>query len=243
MRDPYQVLGVSPSASDDEIKKAYRSLSKKYHPDANINNPNKDALTEKFKEVQNAYDQVMDMRKRGVHGTSGQYSQGTYQNGYGQSYGQQTQYSDFEDIFNTFFGGAYGGYGNQQRQYQRQYQSQDEMYFSAVKNYIMQGYYGDALNVLSQMSNRNAQWYYYSALCHAYTGNNITALEHARTAVSMEPGNMEYARLLDQLQSGRAQYRRRSYTYNNPMAAYGNCCYQIIVWNMILNCCCGPRIC
>ena len=42
MRDPYQVLGVSRGASDEEIKKAYRSLSRKYHPDANVNNPNKD---------------------------------------------------------------------------------------------------------------------------------------------------------------------------------------------------------
>ena len=54
MRDPYQVLGVSRGASDEEIKKAYRSLSRKYHPDANVNNPNKDAAEEKFKQVQQA---------------------------------------------------------------------------------------------------------------------------------------------------------------------------------------------
>ena len=50
--DPYKVLGVSPSATDEEVKKAYRNLSKKYHPDANVNNPNQDEYEEKFKEVQ-----------------------------------------------------------------------------------------------------------------------------------------------------------------------------------------------
>ena len=48
MMNPYQVLGISPGASDDEIKKAYRALSRKYHPDANINNPNKAQAEEKF---------------------------------------------------------------------------------------------------------------------------------------------------------------------------------------------------
>ena len=59
MTDPYQVLGVTRSASDEEIKKAYRNLSRKYHPDANVNNPNKAQAEEKFKQIQTAYQQVI----------------------------------------------------------------------------------------------------------------------------------------------------------------------------------------
>ena len=51
MQDPYSILGVSRDASDEEIKKAYRKLSRIYHPDANINNPNKDQAEAKFKEI------------------------------------------------------------------------------------------------------------------------------------------------------------------------------------------------
>ena len=61
MNDPYSVLGISRGATDDEIKKAYRALSRKYHPDANINNPNKDQTEAKFKEVQQAYQQIMQL--------------------------------------------------------------------------------------------------------------------------------------------------------------------------------------
>ncbi len=65
MMNPYQVLGVTPGASDEEIKKAYRTMSRKYHPDANVNNPNKAAAEEKFKEVQQAYDQIMKEKQQG----------------------------------------------------------------------------------------------------------------------------------------------------------------------------------
>ena len=66
MSDPYRVLGVSRDASEDEIKKAYRALSRKYHPDANVNNPNKAQAEERFKEVQQAYDQIMKERQQGA---------------------------------------------------------------------------------------------------------------------------------------------------------------------------------
>lgn len=75
--DPYQVLGVTRGASDEEIKKAYRNLSRKYHPDANINNPNKAAAEEKFKQVQQAYDQIMKEKEMGGFGDFGF---GGYQN-------------------------------------------------------------------------------------------------------------------------------------------------------------------
>ena len=67
MNDPYQVLGISRSASSDDIKKAYRNLSRKYHPDANINNPNKTQAEERFKEIQQAYKQIMDEKENGYY--------------------------------------------------------------------------------------------------------------------------------------------------------------------------------
>lgn len=62
MTDPYKVLGVSPNASDDEIKAAYRQLAKKYHPDNYANNPLADLAEEKMREINEAYDMIQSMR-------------------------------------------------------------------------------------------------------------------------------------------------------------------------------------
>lgn len=73
MTDPYSVLGVSRNASDDEIKKAYRELAKKYHPDQYNQTPLADLAGEKMSEVNSAYDQIMNERSGGNRGGSGYY--------------------------------------------------------------------------------------------------------------------------------------------------------------------------
>ena len=79
MKDPYSILGVSQSASDDEVKRAYRELAKKYHPDNYINNPLADLAQEKMKEINEAYDTIVKMRAGGTSssGYSGSYSGGS----------------------------------------------------------------------------------------------------------------------------------------------------------------------
>ena len=84
MKDPYSVLGVSQSASDDEIKKAYRELARKYHPDNYQNNPLADLAEEKMKEINEAYDAITKQRAGGggyqQQPTGGSYG-GAYQTG------------------------------------------------------------------------------------------------------------------------------------------------------------------
>ena len=85
MNDPYKVLGVSPNASNDEVKRAYRELVKKYHPDNYVNNPLADLAEEKMKEINEAYDAIMKGRAGGNGNSSGgsSYSGGSYSHGGG----------------------------------------------------------------------------------------------------------------------------------------------------------------
>ena len=63
MTDPYKVLGISPNATDDEVKAAYRAMARKYHPDNYINNPLADLAQEKMQEINEAYDAIQSMRQ------------------------------------------------------------------------------------------------------------------------------------------------------------------------------------
>lgn len=267
--NPYDVLGVRPDASEDEIKKAYKALSRKYHPDANINNPNKEQAEEKFKQVQQAYSQIMDARKHGANGYGGSsYGSGTY-GGYGSGYGNSGSYEsgnsggfggygsngsggynsggfgdwDFGGFdFGGFgnFGGFGTGYGSAGNYGNSSNMSEDEMHMRAAANYINNQHYAEALNVLNTISNKNATWYYYSAIANKGVGNNVQALEHARMASSMEPNNATYQQLVRTFESGGSWYTSRQSSYggmptiicSNPLLA---CCLA----NLCCNACCA----
>lgn len=231
MPDPYSVLGVDRNASDDELKKAYRSLSRKYHPDANINNPHKDEAEAKFKEVQQAYQQIMDERERGYTSGGGGSSSGSG-SGYGGSF--YGGYGPFGG-FGSFDG--YGGYGQSGESDSRR--ETTDPHLKAAANYIRSGHYREALNVLDGIRERNALWYFYSASANSGLGNNVTALEHAREAVRLEPENIQYRMLLERMESGGTWYQQRQTMYGYPGSFDSSCCVKLCVANLLCNLCCG----
>ena len=188
MADPYQILGVDRNASDEEIKRAYRKLAKKYHPDAN---PGDEYAAKKMQEINDAYDRIKNPEKnQGPGGGSQGY------NPYGQGYG-------------SYGYGPFGGYYQQQnRSYNQKYA---DSHLQAAYNYILYRRYREALNVLAQFEGvKGAEWYYLSALANQGVGNQVTALEHMRKAVSMDPGNQEYLNALDRMEHGGDAYRRQA---------------------------------
>ena len=153
--NPYEVLGVSRNASIDEIKKAYKELSRKYHPDSYVGNPLSSLAEEKFKQVQEAYDAIMK-EKNGDFNYTDNYNNSGYYNG---------ESGEMAEVYNLLGRRAYS----------------------------------QALSLLDSMPNRNAKWYYYSAIAQVGLGNNLRCMEYARMAVSMEPNNIEYQNLVNRL--------------------------------------------
>ena len=171
MKDPYSVLGVSQSASDDEVKKAYRDLARKYHPDNYQNNPLADLAEEKMKEINEAYDTITKQRS------------GNYQSS-----------------------GSYGSYNAGQN---RSYGGQDPNY-ARIRSLINAGNLSAAEQLLFQMPNKTAEWYFLSGSIAYRKGWLDEAKQNFTMAVQMDPNNMEYRQALAVMQQ-----RGGYHPYNN----------------------------
>ncbi len=211
--NPYDILGVSPSATDEEVKKAYRALSRKYHPDANVGKPNEKEAEEKFKQIQQAYTQIMKERE-GSYGAEGGFG------GFG-SFGG--------------FGGFGGSAGNRSAS-----GNSDDIELQAAANFINTGRYREALNALSGIKNRTSRWYYLSAIANSGAGNPVVAQEMAKQALDMEPGNGQYQMLYQQLQSGGRWYGHMGQQYGRPQGGMDDLCCRVVALNM---CCWGYPCC
>jgi molecular chaperone DnaJ len=209
--DPYEVLGVSPTASEKEITKAYRKLAKKYHPDLN---PGDEEAAKKMSEINAAYEQI-----RNGNGNASQYSNGG-------GYSGESRYGRGYDPF------GYGQYGHGQQQRSQSFE------FNPVRQYMFAGHYQEALNVLANMTDRSAEWYYYSAIANDGIGNKITALNHAKTAVQMEPNNPEYIRALYQIQNSGRVYQQQSQEFGLPFINIANICVSTCITYYIFRICC-----
>lgn len=245
MSDPYSVLGISPGADEETIKKAYRQKCKQYHPDLHPGDP---TAEEKFKEVQAAYSEITHPQPQRQQ-QSGSNPYGGGQTGYGGygSYGGSRQGGSYQDPFGGGFGfgpfgfGFYGssaGAGGRQNTYSTGREGPE---LQAAGNYIRNGFYEEALNTLNGISvaERTAQWHYYAALANQGLGNVIRAQEEARTAVNMEPGNYTYQNLLDQLQTPGRTYSQQQRPYAQPGGNAGRFCLSMMMYSFLCQCCCG----
>lgn len=186
MNNPYEVLGVKEGSSKEEIKKAYRELAKKYHPDQYANNPLKDLAEAKMCEINEAYDYLMKNS-----------SNTSYNNSYNNS---NNSYADFQSI----------------------------------RIDIQNGNFAIAEQKLNNISLKNAEWNFLMGLVNLKKGWYDAAYEYIRTSCSMDPSNMEYRQVFNQINNMNSTYRQ---PYNNSRRGDGGLC-NICATLYCLDCCC-----
>ncbi len=235
VQDPYQALGISRGATQEEIKRAYRKKAKEYHPDLHPGDAN---AARKMNEINEAYDMLQNPEKyaskrtqQSQQNTGGSYGQASSP-GYGGGSRDNRGYSGyrgpggwasdfggfhFEDFFDFGFGGA-------QTDTKPHPQPGDPPELISAIHAVNSGRWQEAIQQLSRMTSayRNARWYYVSAVAWHGMGDSARAQELLGRALQMEPNNRVYAQLYRQYrQAEQAQAQRDTQVVVSPLQILG----------------------
>lgn len=230
--DPYKVLGVSHSASAEEIKKAYRSKAKQYHPDLHPDDP---AAARRMNEINEAYDMLQNPEKyesrrkqeerRQAQSTAYRSSGGSQNYGNGRYQGAGGWSSDFGGFdFEEFFG---FGFGEAQYDTTPRAQQGDAPDLVRAISLVNARRCTEAISVLSRMTSayRNDRWYYVSSVAYYGYGDKARAEDLLQRAIRMNPNNKIYQSLLRQYRRNGQAEAGPAYTYTrsrqSPLQAAG----------------------
>lgn len=172
--DPYKVLGVTPQTSDDDIKRAYRELARKFHPDNYVGNPLADLAEKRMKEINEAYDMIMSER----NSKNSNYASGN--NNSSSSYGANSNNGNSS-------GYQQGGYN---------------VIYTQVRDAINKGNLALAEELLNREPSQSAEWNYLKGTIYFRKGWYDEARIYYMKACEMEPNNSEYRNALNMLNMG-----------------------------------------
>lgn len=209
MNDPYQVLGVPETATDEEVKKAYLNLARKYHPDTYHDNPLADLAQEKMKEINAAYEEITKMRGKGRGGSS-----------------------------SSSYGYGYGGGGTAQQTWSNQ-SSTGSSVLQQVRVAINTGDLTRAEALLANYTDHNAEWNFLKgAICYR-RGWMDEAKRYYQTACQMDAENAEYRAALEFMENnGQTAYRPGSGTFGTEVCSSdGNICPKLCCAYLLCNSC------
>ena len=216
MENPYKVLGVSPNADDEEIKRAYHELARKYHPDRYTNSDLADLANEKMQEVNAAYEEIQ--RERSARSAAGDGAYGTNANNASGSTNPNG------------FGTDAGNYRS------RNYSAEAREKFILIRNCINAGNLTEAERLVAEIADadRGAEWFFLMGCIQLRKGFYVDAQHSFDTAYRMEPTNNEYWQFKEKMHE-----RSQSFGGGYNTTRSGGCCDTDICTSLICaDCCC-----